>query len=146
MNTSPRSTAGCFGTAWMKRIWKANGHLNTPKQFSRFLCSITDIGEGTKGEDDDKIGSFGVGFKAVFAYSETPSIYSPSYSFKITDLVLPTEIPAASDLSGKTRFEFPFNNPKKILQEAHSECRRDWNNWRKQHYSSSRISNRLTGG
>ncbi len=29
---------------------------------------ITDVGEGTKADDDEKIGRFGVGFKAVFAY------------------------------------------------------------------------------
>ena len=38
----------------------------------RDIFGITDIGEGTKAHDDDKIGRFGVGFKAVFAYSETP--------------------------------------------------------------------------
>lgn len=34
---------------------------------------ITDIGEGTKAADDEKIGRFGVGFKAVFAVSEGTS-------------------------------------------------------------------------
>ncbi|MFS8117465.1 MAG: sacsin N-terminal ATP-binding-like domain-containing protein [Microcoleus sp.] len=56
------------------------------------IYGITDIGEGTKAGDEDKIGRFGVGFKAVFAYSETPYIWSPAFAFKITDLVLPTEI------------------------------------------------------
>ena len=31
---------------------------------------------------EDKIGRFGVGFKAVFAYSETPHIWSPTFSFQ----------------------------------------------------------------
>ncbi|MFO0884832.1 MAG: hypothetical protein U0894_11710 [Pirellulales bacterium] len=87
----------------------------------RDIYAITDIGEGTKSEDDDKIGRFGVGFKAVFAYSETPHIWSPTFAFKITELVLPVEIPQRSDLGTRTRFEFPFNNPKKSGEEAYKE-------------------------
>lgn len=84
---------------------------------------ITNIGEGTKGDQEDKIGRFGIGFKAVFAYTETPYIWSPTYSFKITELVLPYEIPPNSELGDKTRFEFPFNNPKKPPEEAYVEVR-----------------------
>lgn len=87
----------------------------------RDIYSITDIGESTKSKDDDKIGRFGVGFKAVFAYSETPHIWSPTFAFKITELVLPVEIPQRSDLGKRTRFEFPFNNPKKSSDEACKE-------------------------
>lgn len=85
------------------------------------ISAITDIGEGTKAADDDKIGRFGVGFKAVFAYSETPHIWSPTFSFKISELVLPDELLSASDLRGHTRFDFPFNNPKKAPHDAFSE-------------------------
>lgn len=85
------------------------------------IYGITDIGEGTKVQDDDKIGRFGVGFKAVFAYSETPHIWSPTFSFRIEDLVLPTAIEARSDLGPTTRFEFPFNNPKKPKEKARSD-------------------------
>lgn len=87
----------------------------------RDVLAITDIGEGTKVDDEEKIGRFGVGFKAVFAFTETPRIWSPTFSFTISDLVLPTEILARSDLGEKTRFEFPFNNPKKNPQDARSE-------------------------
>ena len=87
------------------------------------IYAITDIGEGTKADDDDKIGRFGVGFKAVFAYSETPHIWSPSFSFCISDLVLPSALPAASDIQEKTRFEFPFNNPKKTAEDAFAEIK-----------------------
>jgi hypothetical protein len=87
----------------------------------RDIWAITDIGEGAKVDDDDKIGRFGVGFKAVFAYCDTPSIWSPTYSFKIADLVLPHEIPARPDIGGLTRFEFPFNNSKKAPAVAYRE-------------------------
>ena len=85
------------------------------------IRAITDIGEGTKDLEEDKIGRFGVGFKAVFAYCETPHIWSPTFSFKITDLVLPSAIRSRPDLDRRTRFEFPFNNPKKDKQVAKAE-------------------------
>ncbi len=84
---------------------------------------ITDVGEGTKADDDEKIGRFGVGFKAVFAYTETPHIWSPTFSFKISELVLPSEIAAKTRLGNKTRFEFPFNNPKKPVNAAYGEIK-----------------------
>jgi hypothetical protein len=87
----------------------------------RDVWGITNIGKGTKREQEDKIGRFGVGFKAVFAYSETPHIWSPTFSFKITDLVLPTTLGPKHDLANGTRFEFPFNNPKKGPADAFQE-------------------------
>ena len=77
------------------------------------LEGITDIGDGTKSDDDDTIGQYGVGFKAVFAYSETPHVYSPTLSFKILDLVLPFSIPNDLKIGDRTRFVFEFNNAKK---------------------------------
>lgn len=85
------------------------------------IWAITDIGEGTKAGDEDKIGRFGVGFKAVFAYSETPRVWSPTFSFEISGLVLPRAIPEARGLGPQTRFEFPFNNPKKSAAVAFAE-------------------------
>ena len=38
--------------------------------------SITNIGKTTKKDDPTSIGKFGVGFKAVFAYTSTPEIKS----------------------------------------------------------------------
>lgn len=89
----------------------------------RDIEAITDIGEGTKAGDDDKIGRFGVGFKAVFAYSETPHIWSPTFSFKISELVLPNLLDQRPDLGNKTRFEFPFDNPKKTSATAFAEIK-----------------------
>ncbi len=85
------------------------------------VWGITNIGKGTKQDNEDKIGRFGVGFKAVFAYSETPSIWSPTHNFKICDLVLPTEIPPRSAADKATVFDFPFNNPKKSAEAAYDE-------------------------
>ena len=72
------------------------------------IFGITDIGEGAKASDNNKIGRFGVGFKAVFAYSETPGVWSPTFSFRITDLVLPCALEPKHDLDNKTRFRVPI--------------------------------------
>jgi hypothetical protein len=85
------------------------------------IWGITDIGEGTKLIEEDKIGRFGVGFKAVFAYCEAPKIWSPTFSFMITDLVLPTALSPKPGLDNRTFFEFEFNNPKKDPGDAFSE-------------------------
>ena len=85
------------------------------------IRAITDIGEGTKAEDNEQIGRFGIGFKAVFAYTETPRIWSPSYAFEISEMVLPSEIPSDPSLGDRTRFEFPFNSGKKPQGQAFSE-------------------------
>ena len=87
------------------------------------IRTITGIGVGTKSDDDDKIGRFGIGFKAVFVYTETPRIWSPTFAFEISDFVMPTEL-APNPATGKhTRFEFPFNSPKKTASDAFSEIR-----------------------
>ncbi len=85
------------------------------------VAGITNIGKGSKADKKDKIGRFGIGFKAVFAYTETPHIWSPTYSFKISDLVLPSLIPENIKAGLKTRFEFPFNSPKKSAGDAYEE-------------------------
>ena len=56
------------------------GHIN----------SITSIGQSSKGSDE--IGKFGVGFKAVFQYTETPEIYDSKFRFKIERFIVPVKI------------------------------------------------------
>ena len=87
------------------------------------IRAITDIGEGTKASDDDKIGRFGIGFKAVFAYTETPRIWSPTFAYEISDMVLPTEMESNTSFGARTRFEFPFNSSKKSAFDAFSEVK-----------------------
>ncbi|GAA4444156.1 sacsin N-terminal ATP-binding-like domain-containing protein [Novipirellula rosea] len=87
--------------------------------------SITSIGASTKRNDPTSIGKFGVGFKAVFAYTETPEVHSGSVHFSIRDLVVPDTdnvIPVGCD--GKTVFVFPFNHPKKAPTAAVQEIQR----------------------
>ena len=89
----------------------------------RDIKGITDIGDGSKSEDNDSIGQFGIGFKAVFAYCETPRIWSPTYSFEIRELVLPYKIDPKKECGNKTCFEFLFNNPKKNKSDSYNEVK-----------------------
>lgn len=44
------------------------------------IRGITGIHNSTKKEQKDKIGKFGVGFKSVFVYTDSPAIYSQEYN------------------------------------------------------------------
>ncbi|MEN6449109.1 MAG: hypothetical protein ABFC96_01335 [Thermoguttaceae bacterium] len=92
-----------------------NGHPFTKED----VLGITNIGESFHQDQEAK--RFGVGFKAVFAYTESPHIWSPTFSFTISHLVLPTEMPSRPEIGQITRFEFPFNNRKKTPPEAYAE-------------------------
>lgn len=97
---------------------------NGTRHFSESdIKAITGIHSSTKKEEPDKIGKFGVGFKSVFVYTETPVIYSKNFSFRIVKRVLPQSVPPKPSLGEKTRFEFPFDNPKKNVKHAYAEVK-----------------------
>lgn len=90
------------------------------------VVSITSFGNSTKLDSDTKIGKFGVGFKAVFAYTETPEIHSGEYHLKICDLFVPELINAQAEKPDTTitKFVFPFNNSRKSSELACAEISR----------------------
>lgn len=87
---------------------------------------ITSIGVSAKKDDPTSIGKFGIGFKAVFAYTMTPEIASGQFHFRLRDLVVPeTEgLAAHPPDGGKTVFVFPFDNPAKSPEKACDEIER----------------------
>lgn len=88
---------------------------------------ITSIGGSAKKDEPTSIGKFGIGFKAVFAYTTTPEIASGQFHFRLRDLVVPeTEglAPHPPD-GGRTLFVFPFNNPAKSPEKARDEIERN---------------------
>lgn len=87
------------------------------------IRGITGIFNSSKKDNPDQIGKFGVGFKSVFVYTDTPVVYSKHHSFRIEKLVLPVEVPPKPGLGDRTRFDFPFNNPKKNVKEAFAEVK-----------------------
>lgn len=89
----------------------------------RDIRGITGIFNSSKRDNPDRIGKFGVGFKSVFVYTDSPIVYSKDYNFKILNLVLPQEVPSRHGLGERTRFEFPFNSPKKDVNAAYAEVK-----------------------
>ena len=89
----------------------------------RDVESITSIGASTKRDDHTTIGKFGVGFKAVFAYTNTPEIHSGSFHFRIHDLVVPETDGVMKPVMDKqtTRFVFPFDHPTKYSTQSVEE-------------------------
>ncbi|WP_333621113.1 DEAD/DEAH box helicase [Sphingobacterium multivorum] len=89
----------------------ALGHIN----------SITSIANSNKTESS--IGKFGVGFKAVFQYTETPHIYDPNFQFKIERFIIPVKLD--NDLQERqhdeTVFYFPFNKTEMPAERASSD-------------------------
>ena len=85
--------------------------------------AITGLGISAKKDDPTNIGKFGVGFKAVFAYTATPEVRSGNFHFRIRDLVVPeTEGLGPRPLGEQeTRFSFPFNKPRKPPNTAYAE-------------------------
>lgn len=82
--------------------------------------AITSFGNSTKREDPTSIGKFGVGFKAVFAYTNTPEIHSGIFHFRIHDLVVPETNGVKKPSMGEreTRFIFPFDHSTKKPTQA----------------------------
>lgn len=91
-------------------VWHDGSRLFNAKDVE----AITNIGEGTKREDVNSIGKFGVGFKSVFAYTLAPRISSGVFHFKIRDLVCPEWVEPQERLNPRfTYFHLPFNRPSK---------------------------------
>lgn len=72
--------------------------------------SITAIAFSNKNEEAT-IGKFGVGFKAVFTYTETPHIYGPTLHFKIERFIVPKLLGQdhPNRREDETLFVFPFD-------------------------------------
>ncbi len=89
----------------------ALGHIN----------SITSIANSNKTEAS--IGKFGVGFKAVFQYTQTPHIYDPKIWFKVERFIVPHRLEADLDSRkpSETAFFFPFDHKGKQPQECYDE-------------------------
>lgn len=90
------------------------GHIN----------AITAIGFSGKQQDEgNKIGKFGIGFKAIYQYSSTPEIYDETFCFRIEKFIVPTQI--GSDYPSRnpkeTIFVFPFDQPDKAFNDIKSK-------------------------
>lgn len=93
---------------------KKNGRLG-------HINSVTSIGNTTKFES--QIGKFGIGFKAVFEYTNTPHVYDPPYMFKIERFTVPNllENDLTERIEDETLFYLPFDLAKKKPEVAYQE-------------------------
>lgn len=88
-------------------VW--NDGCRFREQDVRGICSI-----GMSDKDLTQIGNFGIGFKAVYSYTELPEIYSGDERFRIRDSTKPESVddgvPSVKALvvEGKTVFRLPF--------------------------------------
>ena len=73
--------------------------------------AICGVGHGTKSGDLTKIGKFGIGFKSVYAYTDSPRIHSGEVHFRIEAYVHPHPVapPDEHPATGATLFVFPFD-------------------------------------
>ena len=91
------------------------------------INSITGIGNSSKDgmtiETQNKIGKFGVGFKSVFQYTDTPEIYDDTYCFKIENYIIPTLLnnDHPDRKQGETLFVFQFPSAKR--QQAYDDIK-----------------------
>lgn len=87
------------------------GHIN----------SITSIGQSNK-TTESTIGKFGVGFKAVFQYTDTPHIYDKYFQFKVERFIVPQLL--ENDLDNRnnnTVFYFPFDKKEMPANKAFAD-------------------------
>ena len=72
------------------------------------VIGICGLVRGTKGDDLTKIGKFGIGFKSVYAHTNTPRIHCGEDHFLVRDYVHPYAT-QARDTNLGTVFVFPFD-------------------------------------
>jgi hypothetical protein len=91
------------------------GHIN----------AITTFSLSTKKEDiENKIGKFGIGFKSVFQYTNTPHVYNPPYCFRIENYMIPFEVDFTKDIlkgDETTAFWLPFDKKDKTATQSFEE-------------------------
>lgn len=90
------------------------------------LNSITSIAFSTKNDTDESgnsIGKFGIGFKSVYTYTESPEIYDKTMCFRIEQKIIPVLLNKYYEnwKEDETWFVIPFNNPAKNPEKAVSE-------------------------
>ena len=82
---------------------------------------ICNIGKGTKRRDLSAIGTHGIGFKSVYAYTRHPEVHSGDEHFVIDSFVRPCSARRRPTSKGETRFFLPFDHPDVPNDAAHCE-------------------------
>ena len=108
-----------------KHFWVSTPATEKEDQSKNLLGdinAITAVAQSNK-KDLSTIGKFGVGFKAVFQYTESPHIFDPNFCFKIDRYIVPVKL--ENDLNGRTNnetvFYFPFDKEGMPPDKAYSD-------------------------
>lgn len=91
---------------------------------------ISDVLKGTKKHDDAQIGRFGIGFKSVYAFTNSPEIHSGDEHFRIERYIRPFPAEKRNIGEGETLFIFPFNLEQKSAQDTFQRISRRLNELR----------------
>lgn len=108
-----------------KHFWVSNPeneHQDQENNKLGDLNAITAVAQSNK-KDLSTIGKFGVGFKAVFQYTNTPHIYEPNFLFKIRNYIVPEilDIDLPERNQDETVFYFPFDKEEISKENAYSD-------------------------
>lgn len=112
-------------------VFKHNGTIQfnikgTKTNLSGHIYSITSIGDSSK-DGLNTIGKFGIGFKSVFSYTDTPYIYDDKFWFRIDNYIVPTLLDEDFEgrNEGETLFWLPFksNNKERCYEEVAKKIR-----------------------
>ena len=71
---------------------------------------VCGVGQSGKSGDLTMIGKFGIGFKSVYAYTNTPRVYSSGEHFRIEKYVRPFSADLLDEPPPGTLFVFPFDH------------------------------------
>ncbi len=71
---------------------------------------VVGVGKSGKSGDLTAIGKFGIGFKSVYAYTQSPRIYSGGEHFRIENYVRPFAAEPVPVAPRETLFVFPFDH------------------------------------
>lgn len=97
-----------------------NGKPFTPTD----VHSICSIARSSKRENLNSIGKFGIGFKAVYAYTNSPTVHSADEHFTIKDFVHPHAAEKLSLAQQETLFVFPFDHHDITPETAQAEIQK----------------------
>src|SRR6188472_3848702 len=77
---------GNYGGLHLDRLEVRHDGRDFTEADVRGICGIK---RGTKADDPDQIGRFGVGFKSVYAYTSRPTVHCGDEHFQVRDYVHP---------------------------------------------------------
>lgn len=102
---------------------------NGTKDFNlRDVIAITGIGAGTKKDEPNKIGKFGIGFKSVFSVTESPQIFSGEFNFEIRHFSVPSLVERSTNIKTYgTTFVLSFNHREKRREDIYADIEKALN-------------------